>query len=75
MSKKSEKPDISVGKTYKMQHQRFGTAVVVVTGIPDRTWVDTKIQSGVLHGMNSDWGPGDIKTVRREFCTFTPCYA
>jgi hypothetical protein len=47
---------------------------VAVTGIPDETWIDVEVQSGVLRGMGGGavWGPGDSKRVRREHCTFTP---
>jgi hypothetical protein len=63
-----------VGQTYALRHSRFGRSVVTVTGIPDETWIDVEVKSGVMRGMGSGavWGPGDSKRVRREHCTFTP---
>ena len=65
---------VSVGQTYALRHSRFGRAVVTVTGIPDETWIDVEVKSGVMRGMGGGavWGPGDSKRVRREHCTFTP---
>ena len=65
---------VSVGQTYALRHSRFGRAVVIVTAIPDETWIDVEVVSGVMRGMGGGavWGPGDSKRVRREHCTFTP---
>jgi hypothetical protein len=64
---------VEMGKTYTLRHSRFGRAVVTVTGIPDETWIDVEVQSGVMHGAGRGavWGPGDFKRVRREHCSFT----
>ena len=65
---------IHVGQTYALRHSRFGRAVVTVTGIPDETWIDVEVVSGVMRGMGGGavWGPGDSERFRREHCAFTP---
>jgi hypothetical protein len=72
MSNETNAVEIIVGQTYQLRHSRFGRAVVTVTGIPDETWLDVEVKSGVLRGMGagSVAGPGDSKRVRREHCIF-----
>lgn len=63
--------EIEVGKTYTLRHQRFGRAIVKILRAGDE-WIDIEIVAGTLRGMTEDWGPGDLKTVRRSHCTFFP---
>lgn len=65
--------DVEVGKTYNLRHSRFGKATVIIKDIPDDTWIDVEIESGVLRGQGACaiWESGDLKRVRRSHCYFT----
>lgn len=53
------------GKTYRINHRRFGRATVRVLSF-DGDFYRTEIVEGTLRGMTETWGPGDIKELREE---------
>lgn len=63
-----------VGKTYKLDHRRFGKAVVRITQITDDgVWHDVLVLSGELRGvsLNCRVGPGGTHRVRACQCRYT----
>ena len=52
---------VVIGETYRMIHQRKGTAVVRVTGLAGE-WIDIVVVEGTLRGM----GQGSLREVGDE---------
>lgn len=61
------------GNAYLLKHQRFGTTKVTLWREPilDRDWVLVRIDSGTLRGINTEWGPGCIRELRKSHCQFS----
>lgn len=53
------------GKTYRINHRRFGRATVRSLSF-DGEFYRAEIVAGTLRGMIETWGPGDIKELRGE---------
>jgi hypothetical protein len=57
------------GKTYTLQHKRFGNADVKVLEL-DGDWIYVEVIKGELVGINDSWGEGEQKSLRKEHCQF-----
>lgn len=59
--------EIEVGKSYYLDHSRFGSATVKLLA-RDGEWLDVEILHGKLAGITQDWHFGETKRVRECHC-------
>lgn len=67
--------ELIVGDTYRMNHQRKGSATVKVLQI-NGEWIDVVLVAGSVKGIGSGSyrEAGDTLTVRDSLATFTPLH-